>query len=90
MNNVELQPQLQFYYQQAFPFNTICKWLVGGNHQQMKQLKMREFSFSLLNDAYLRFHSFVDPQELKTSVIKLIPAKIDIGAVYNSRVIIIY
>ncbi|KAI8901127.1 hypothetical protein BC833DRAFT_579055 [Globomyces pollinis-pini] len=45
----------------------------------------REFSFTLPNDAYLRFKSFKDIQEFKTELTRLVPIKIDIGAVYNIK-----
>jgi len=49
----------------------------------------REFSFTIKKDGeetYLRYKSFSDEKELKDSIIKLNPHKIDIGAVYTVKV----
>ena len=43
----------------------------------------REFSFTLISDTYLRFKSFNNDSELKNEILRLLPVKIDIGAVYN-------
>lgn len=46
----------------------------------------REFAFTLQNDAYLRYLSFNDAEELKRQVLKLVPQRFEIGAIYNARV----
>lgn len=48
--------------------------------------QLREFSFTLRDDVYLRFQSFGSPQELERELQKINPYKIDIGAVYSHRV----
>lgn len=48
--------------------------------------QLREFSFTLRDDVYLRFQSFASPQELERELQKINPYKIDIGAVYSHRV----
>lgn len=48
--------------------------------------QLREFSFTLRDDVYLRFQSFSSPQELERELQKINPYKIDIGAVYSHRV----
>ena len=46
----------------------------------------REFSFTLKDDVYLRYKSFANERELKDEILKLNPYKIDIGAVYTTKV----
>ncbi|WVY89698.1 hypothetical protein V8G54_035212 [Vigna mungo] len=43
----------------------------------------REFSFTLVDDIYLRFQSFNNAHELENSVKEKSPVKIDIGPVYS-------
>ncbi|XP_029814047.1 DNA primase small subunit, partial [Manacus vitellinus] len=47
--------------------------------------QLREFSFTLRDDVYVRFQSFSSPQELERELQKINPYKIDIGAVYSHR-----
>jgi hypothetical protein len=46
----------------------------------------REFSFTLENDIYVRYQSYVSEKDFKNDVLNKKPHKIDIGAVYNARV----
>lgn len=47
----------------------------------------REISFTLENEAYLRYQFCYDWKELKTKVVRFAPQKIDIGAVFFTSVI---
>jgi hypothetical protein len=48
----------------------------------------REFSFTLASDTYIRFQSFSDADEWKKELLRMNPVKIDIGAVYNIKVMV--
>ena len=71
---------LPTYYARLFPFNDYYRWLSYGN---VNTFNRREFSFTLQDDIYLRFQSFKNLKELEAEIKRLIPFKIDIGAVYN-------
>ncbi|KAI9332377.1 hypothetical protein BDR26DRAFT_806422 [Obelidium mucronatum] len=75
---------LAVFYHRLFPFREFYRWLAYGNVQKNYFLH-RELSFTLANDAYLRFQSFKDGDELKKSICDMKPVKIDIGAVYNAK-----
>ena len=49
-------------------------------------LSNREFCFTLKDDIYIRYKSFSSEKEMKDEIVKLNPYKIDIGAVYTSKV----
>ncbi|XP_036255784.1 DNA primase small subunit isoform X3 [Molothrus ater] len=74
---------LPVYYRRLFPHGPYGRWLSYGGVKNYFQL--REFSFTLRDDVYLRFQSFSSPQELERELQKINPYKIDIGAVYSHR-----
>ena len=63
----------------------------GGNFDKENKtpdknyISKREFSFTLEDDIYLRYMSFSSADDLKDAMVKRIPHKIDIGAVFNAK-----
>lgn len=85
LEQIESEPferVLDVYYKRLYPFKDIHKWLSYGDVRK-GYFSRREWSFTLANDAYIRFQSFRDADSLQKDVIQMKPVKIDIGAVYN-------
>jgi DNA primase small subunit len=94
--NVDL---LKIYYDKAFPYDLMYKWLsyfkfrdTSQQHMQSlmdedavksEQFYNREFSFTLENDVYCRYLCFKTAEEFKETLVSRCPHKIDIGAVFN-------
>ncbi|CAN0016022.1 unnamed protein product [Bubo scandiacus] len=74
---------LPVFYRRLFPHGPYGRWLGYGGVKSYFQL--REFSFTLRDDVYVRFQSFSSPQELERELQRTSPYKIDIGAVYSHR-----
>jgi len=75
---------LQIYYKRLFPFGPYYKWLTYGLAPQ-RYFAMREFSFTLQDDVYIRYQSFDDQQQMEKEIQKKLPYKIDIGAIFNHK-----
>jgi len=73
---------LELYYGNLFPFKLFYKWL---GLEKADVFDRREFSFTLENDIYCRFQSYKNDEEFKKEVMRGLPVKIDIGAIYNTQ-----
>ncbi|XP_029649625.1 DNA primase small subunit [Octopus sinensis] len=81
----EILPNLlPAYYKYLFPFNPYCTWLRYGVAQK-SYFSLREFSFTLKDDVYIRYQSFNDQKELETEICSICPYKIDVGAVFSHK-----
>jgi DNA primase small subunit len=74
---------LRMYYDRFFPCSLFMQWLSPA---EPERLKLREFSFTLQGDIYIRYLSFATKEELKTALTSKLPIKIDVGAMYNAAV----
>ncbi|KAF0719480.1 Aste57867_1016 [Aphanomyces stellatus] len=88
MSNAFSPELLALYYDRMFPYEEMIKWLgydsVGSKENNPNTLiSRREFSFTLENDQYIRYKAFRNAEEMKTEMKRLMPHKIDIGAVFS-------
>ncbi|CAG8434880.1 12896_t:CDS:10 [Ambispora gerdemannii] len=84
VDQLSANEKLRIFYQRFFPYKPYYHWL-NYETSPTKAFLNREFSFTLPNDVYVRYQSFKDAEELKNELLKEVPAKIDIGAVYTMR-----
>ncbi|CCE62314.1 hypothetical protein TPHA_0C01580 [Tetrapisispora phaffii CBS 4417] len=73
---------MQYYYQQLFPFKTIFNWLNHSN-KPTNDIVNREFAMAFRSGAYKRYNSFSTAQEFKATIEKSNPDRFEVGAVYN-------
>lgn len=74
------------FYKRLLPFKSLYVWLNRDlPHQPTKNFTNREFAFTLLNDVYIRYQSFSNWEEWKKEVVRLNPARFEIGPVYTAK-----
>lgn len=75
---------MRSFYQRLFPWRQLFQWL---NHSPVptNDFAHREFAFTLSNDAYLRYQSFVTADTLRKEVLRLMPSRFEIGPVYTTN-----
>ena len=73
------------FYKRLYPFKSIFSWL-NHQHGPSRLFTNREFAFTLVGDVYIRYNSFSNAEEMKRQVVRLNPARFEIGAVYNAKV----
>ena len=74
--------QFKLYYSKFYPSKLIINWLCRNN---IELLKNRELCFTVHNDRYVRYQSFERLIQFQNRIQKLVPIKIDIGAIYNTE-----
>ncbi|XP_011303904.1 DNA primase small subunit [Fopius arisanus] len=75
-----LEDLLPVYYSRLFPFNDYYRWLSYGKGENFHN---REFSFTLGEDVYIRYQAFNNIKQLENEIKRILPFKIDIGAIYT-------
>ena len=76
------ETQFKSYYSKFYPSKLILNWLGRNN---IKLLKNRELCFTVQNDRYIRYQSFETLIQFQNRIQKLVPIKIDVGAIYNTE-----
>lgn len=51
-----------------------------------RQFTHREFALTLPNDVYIRYNSFATAEDMKKEIVRMNPARFEIGPVYTGRV----
>ncbi|CAD6570466.1 MAG: hypothetical protein TREMPRED_005855 [Tremellales sp. Tagirdzhanova-0007] len=72
------------FYRRLFPYRPFFLWL---NQDQVpaKLFTHREFAFTLQGDVYIRYNSFHTVDDFKKEIVRLNPARFEIGPQYSAR-----
>ncbi|KAF9313908.1 primase, DNA, polypeptide 1 (49kDa), partial [Linnemannia elongata] len=82
----DIHQQLMLYYRHFFPFKPFFQWLNYDTvPKPSKSFLNREICWTLMDDTFIRFQSYRTLEEFKNDMIRLNPAKFDLGAIYNIR-----
>ena len=92
-----LKELLPIYYNRLFPYKPYFNWMTYGRSalchrraiwraEPTEYYVYREFALILEEDVHLRYRSFDGQADFMATVKRLRPHKIDIGAVFSSRV----
>lgn len=87
------QRLLKEYYQEAFPFDRIAKWLAyttwTRNSDYNEYFNRREISYNMTiddeNEFVIRHLCYPNAQRFKADVLDKVPLRIDIGAVFDQE-----
>jgi DNA primase small subunit len=72
---------LRIYYDKLFPISSFFRWL---SFDQPQIIKRREFNFTLEGDIFIRYLAYANKEDFKKDLLKKLPHKIDIGAIFNA------
>ncbi|KAE9548808.1 hypothetical protein FO519_007978 [Halicephalobus sp. NKZ332] len=75
---------LKEYYDKFYPSGLVLKWL-KYNRPASEYLELREIAFILADDTHIRYKVILTEEEFKKELLRTLPHKIDLGAVYNHR-----
>eukprot|EP01128_Nolandella_sp_AFSM9_P013026 TRINITY_DN9904_c0_g1_i1.p1 TRINITY_DN9904_c0_g1~~TRINITY_DN9904_c0_g1_i1.p1 ORF type:complete len:441 (+),score=70.31 TRINITY_DN9904_c0_g1_i1:91-1323(+) len=78
---MSVKDMLPMYYKRLFPYEQMFQWLsYGGDREYFGR---REWSFTI-NAIYSRYNCYTSLEEFKKDILKRMPHKMDIGAVFNT------
>ncbi|KAL1716874.1 hypothetical protein EV715DRAFT_204275 [Schizophyllum commune] len=75
---------MRTFYKRLYPFKAIFNWL-NQDHIPTPLFTQREFAFTLSNDAYLRYQSFNNADDMKKQVLAMNPTRFEIGPMYSAK-----
>eukprot|EP00286_Rhodomonas_abbreviata_P025945 CAMPEP_0181313352 /NCGR_PEP_ID=MMETSP1101-20121128/14202_1 /TAXON_ID=46948 /ORGANISM="Rhodomonas abbreviata, Strain Caron Lab Isolate" /LENGTH=445 /DNA_ID=CAMNT_0023420299 /DNA_START=21 /DNA_END=1358 /DNA_ORIENTATION=- len=86
---LDFDQKMKIYYGRVFPYDAMYQWLSYGKHDKdsatSDSFTRREICFTLANDVYIRYLSYPSAEAWREDMIKKIPHKIDIGAIYSAE-----
>ncbi|RYP79012.1 hypothetical protein DL770_006757 [Monosporascus sp. CRB-9-2] len=83
--DLDTDPELlRMFYQRLFPWRDLFQWL---NHSPTptNDFRHREFAFTMPNDQYWRYQSYLSHDQLRKDVLLHMPTRFEIGPVYSTN-----